>query len=271
MSATPALPLRAKFVAILLLGGALIAAVGISLSYAAVTARLGDEFAARGGLLAGAITHASSIARTDEDLRQVVQAVLADENSLRAAMIVAREDGRIIVSSRPDLNNAPLARLNDPELSAELRGALVEGRFGHHLHAETNELRLFAPLYHRPKTERPDLGPSGHRGVIYLALDAAAYNGAIAKALWCAVATVLLVVGLMILFAYLLLERQVIGPILAIRQAVTARGQGDRRARIQTIGRDEIGALARTFNEMSDAVDGIEGHLRRARRDAVAG
>lgn len=78
---------------------------------------------------------------------------------------------------------------------------------------------------------------------------------------WLAVAVA--AAGLLALLLIGALSRRLLGPIEALTDAARGMEQGDRTRRVPVVSRDEIGELARTFNEMAEAIARTE-TLRRA-------
>ena len=78
---------------------------------------------------------------------------------------------------------------------------------------------------------------------------------------WLAVAVA--AAGLLALLWIGALSRRLLGPIEALTAAARGMEQGDRTRRVAVVSRDEIGELARSFNEMAEAIARTE-TLRRA-------
>ncbi|HTP08812.1 MAG TPA: HAMP domain-containing sensor histidine kinase [Anaerolineae bacterium] len=66
-----------------------------------------------------------------------------------------------------------------------------------------------------------------------------------------------------------LISRRISKPIVALTQATAAMSEGDLSTRAQVMGRDEIGTLAQSFNEMADQVEETIMTLRRFVSDAA--
>lgn len=79
-------------------------------------------------------------------------------------------------------------------------------------------------------------------------------------------ATLVSVVLLSVAVASLLLTRMVAGPLRRLSAAAQSFGAGDMSARVRLTQNDEIGAVARTFDEMADRIT----HLLRGHKELLA-
>jgi len=98
-------------------------------------------------------------------------------------------------------------------------------------------------------------GPAYGREIVNSVAQAWALSGAIAVALAA-------IVGWLV-------SRQISKPIVALTHVTTAMSEGDLSRRAHVAGRDEIGTLAHSFNEMADQVEETITTLRRFVSDAA--
>ncbi|MFQ6133288.1 MAG: HAMP domain-containing protein, partial [Armatimonadota bacterium] len=73
-----------------------------------------------------------------------------------------------------------------------------------------------------------------------------------------------ILLGLVGVVLALLVTRAVLAPLLRLRDAAGAMAQGDFSQRAAATSRDEIGALAQSFNTMADALARTQGELRQS-------
>jgi two-component system sensor histidine kinase BaeS len=83
------------------------------------------------------------------------------------------------------------------------------------------------------------------------------------------IAGVALAVAVLVAGAALLISRRVLRPIGRLTAAAHRLGEGDRSSRVQVSGRDELAALARSFNQMADSVSEAEDNQRRLIADVA--
>ncbi len=77
------------------------------------------------------------------------------------------------------------------------------------------------------------------------------------------------VVGVLVTGGALLISRRVLRPIGTLTAAARRLGGGDRFGRVPDSGRDELGELARAFNQMADSVRAAEADQRRLIADVA--
>ncbi len=106
-----------------------------------------------------------------------------------------------------------------------------------------------------PGTAGGWLATKNYRGAILLKMNTKGTEAAISTILWRLFPTLLAGVAVPMFLALLLLQRQVLAPVGAIRRAMTRQKSGDATARAPSLGNDEFGDVARTFNEMLDVLD----------------
>jgi two-component system sensor histidine kinase BaeS len=78
-----------------------------------------------------------------------------------------------------------------------------------------------------------------------------------------------IVVAALVAAGALLISRRVLRPIATLTSVVRRFGAGDRGERVPDTGRDEIGELARAFNQMADSLHAAEDNQRRLIADVA--
>ena len=104
--------------------------------------------------------------------------------------------------------------------------------------------------------EPPDMVPEPRSTVL-----ASAFNRSL---MWAGAAA-----AVMGLFLVWLVSRRVLAPVRSLSVAARRLGQGDLAQRVDTVGRDEIGELGRTFNSMATGLEQAERQRRNLMSDVA--
>ncbi len=135
--------LRVRFLAALLLGAALVTAIGSYATYQVAQSHIQNQLVERSKLLASAINHSAMIAHSDADLQHVIQEVLNDNPDLRMIAVMLKDGQKVISSASADHR----AFSKTEHEWQELVDTIGAGNFG--FHAERDQaLVLIAPLWH---------------------------------------------------------------------------------------------------------------------------
>ena len=136
--------LRVRFLATLLLGAALVTAVGSYATYHIAQSHIQNQLLERGRLLGSAINHAAMISSRRQDLQHVIDEVLNDNSDIRTIAIMLREARELIASASSE--NIEFSETSESHLWHDLVIATQSGHFG--LHVEYNrDLVVTVPLW----------------------------------------------------------------------------------------------------------------------------
>ncbi len=278
--------LRAKFLVPLLLGGVTVAGAGAWVTYRTTASQLEWQLVQRGQSLASALNHTAMVATMRWQTQHVVEAILRDSREVQHIVIAMHRPPRIHAASNPEWVDRTLSDLPDAHLAVHLRDSMDDGGFGAHFDSAGERFVFIAPLgphisdsgdharHLMPDTGR-DSAAASHdgsasagpiRGAILIQLDTGSADRGISSILWRLFGVLALGTLLLLALAYLLVSRRVLEPLRRISATMTRRKSGDSAARVPSLGDDEIGKVASTFNEMLDARD-----AQRARLGEAAG
>lgn len=126
--------LRVRFLAAMLLGAALVTAIGSYATYQVAQSHIQNQLAERSKLLASAINHSAMIAKNDADLQHVIEEVLKDNFDIRTIAVMTKDSQKLIASA--SAGETAFSANGDDHLFRELAEAIRAGEFG--LHAENN-------------------------------------------------------------------------------------------------------------------------------------
>lgn len=278
--------LRAKFLVPLLLGGVTVAGAGAWVTYRTTASQLEWQLVHRGQSLASALNHTAMVATMRWQTQHVVEAILRDSREVQHIVIAMHRPPRIHAASNPEWVDRTLSDLPDAHLAVHLRDSMDNGGFGAHFDSAGERFVFIAPLGAQisdsgdhARNLMPDTGKdsaaASHdgsasagpiRGAILIQLDTGSADRGISSILWRLFGVLALGTLLLLAFAYLLISRRVLEPLRRISATMTRRKSGDSAARAPSLGDDEIGKVASTFNEMLDARD-----AQRARLGEAAG
>ena len=267
----------------LIVGGAMLGLLGSWITYEDAVSQLRQEFVHRGQVLAGAIAGLVNATEGKSpqnfvDLRIAIEEFESLEPSVLEVMIATSEPFVILVSTAHAGVTSDEGMMNS--LSTVLR-SVEEGKFGHYFDA-IGDMTVLLPI--RPRnveigqTIEPDevvalpdggteLRYSGdnYRGVILLKLDWSSTREASTALLWQAVLVNLISILLLLSLAYFLLRRMVLKPMATIHSTLREQEEEHAEARVPSLPNDEIGSVGATLNQLLDAIEERDQHLKQSR------
>jgi signal transduction histidine kinase len=277
--------LHARFLLPLLVGGIIAAAAGAWVTYTTTIGHLTDQLLQRAVQLASALNHSTMVSDDGFRIQRVVRKIAGETPEVQLIVIATRDSRKVIASSFSGWNERGIDQLPNARLRRKMIDALEHGRFGPYIDEDSRSLSYIAPLkpqtpgrgvYLRPANavepmHNKGLGwiegeptaampfpsasiPSRYRGAILIQLNQRGMEQAVASILGRLFTAVLGGVMITIMIAYLLLNRQVITPLNAIRLAMDRQSSGDASARAPMRIFDEIGHVAVRFNSMLDTL-----------------
>ncbi|MCH7543907.1 MAG: PAS-domain containing protein [Proteobacteria bacterium] len=297
MALTEFRSLHTRFLLPLLLGGIIAAAAGAWVTYTTTIGHFTDQLLQRAVQLASALNHSTMLGDDGTRIQRLVQEIAGDTPDIRLIIIATRDSRKVIASSVSGWNNRPIDQLPDSHLRRKMVDAIEHGRFGPHIDEDSRTLSYIAPL--QPLSPRrgvrlrpansdgpmmsgqaigwsPDAPavaaaavmrpprtafPRRYRGAILIQLSQRGMEQAVASILERLFTAVLGGVMITMMIAYLLLNRQVITPLIAIRLAMDRQSSGEAFARAPVRIYDEIGHVAIRFNSMLDTLGDRESAL----------
>ncbi len=296
MARTESHSLHARFLLPLLVGGIIAAAAAAWVTYTTTIGHFTDQLLQRAMQLASALNHSTILGDDGTRIQHVVREIAGDMPEVQLIVIATRDSREVIASSVSGWNNRGIDQLPNSHLRQEMVDALEHGRFGPHIDEDSHSLSYIAPLQPlspgRGVHLRPANGfgpmsgrtigwsgaavagaaaavmrspqmlfPRRYRGAILIQLSQRGMEQAVASILGRLFTAVLGGVMITMMIAYLLLNRQVITPLNAIRLAMDRQGSGDASARAPVRFDDEIGHVAVMFNSMLDTLGDRESAL----------
>lgn len=100
-----------------------------------------------------------------------------------------------------------------------------------------------------------DVQPNAVNGAVRVSYSLDKMDGLINHELWKSIGGSVLFLAIGLILVNLLLKSCIINPLKALLDVVSRRAKGDLDARATVYSEDELGNLARSFNEMSDIMD----------------
>ena len=284
----PGSSLRWKFLLPLLLAGTGVTLAGAWFTYQNTESQLERQLLSRSELLASALNHAAMVATTHFQVQHVVEEVMKDSPEIERIVVFTENDGKVLAASEASWVGQGIEQLPD-HVRDHLTEARQDGAPGHHFDADGKKFLFAAPLgthvgahadssgqampAARMEHDGADNAMPSSRGVILVQLNRRATNLAVSSILWREFLALLAAVALTMVLAYFLVSEHVLDPLRRIRATMTRRRSGDMTARAPSLKDDEMGDLARTFNDMLDALDDQRaelGHQPRADRTVLA-
>lgn len=187
---------------------------------------------------------------------------LSTSTGLRFSII--REDGTVLAdSSQSDLRR--VAAMENHRQRPEVVGALARGEAFEHRQSSSIGEWLY---YYAHRIDR-DGTPLG---VIRVALPRSVVEedlSVLRMVVWVAAS----VIALMILIVLYIIVSRIVQPVMTLNLAAQAMARGDYRQRVFVPSRDELGALAKSFNQMSEELGSQLHQLRESaqRQSTVLG
>ena len=247
--------LTATVAAIALVAGALLSRMAVTHEFQ----RLESEERGRG--VEGAARVLSERLRAGGPAAVSDSALVALAAPLRVHLILAAPDGRVLAASEPELRTVQIT--HGPGGGVDIVGSVRTGgvlsvRRARILGGTSGEVRdgggaRLGTLYPFPRAA--EAGMSREAGFLV----------AVNRGLLIAV----LAGGALALLLALALSRRILGPVEALTRATRRLEAGDLTQRVTLHSRDEIGALARAFNAMAEALERNETSRRRLVADVA--
>jgi two-component system NtrC family sensor kinase len=250
------------------LGAAAILWVADQLSLERQRAQLEGLVALSADRTAGIIHRAAhdGMLRNDADgVRRIIENIAAQEgvDSVR----IYNKEGRVRVSSRRDEEGRLVDKRSDECIACHAgpqpKAGLERGDRMRMLRAgEGRALGIITPIYNEPKCTACHVHPASQRvlGILDVRLSMAQADAAL-RASERQMQYGLFATGLaVLLLSFVLLWALVLRPVKRLRRAIERTGEGDLSARVPVRTTDEMGELARSWNEMT-------GDLHHARED----
>lgn len=207
--------------------------------------------------LASAIYHGlevSMIRNNPDEMREIIQSLQSEPMVRRVEIFAA--DGRLWTSSD---GSGPRVAL-DP---ADLERAVREGRPLVREHPHTGELLALQPIVNRPACQGCHAADIPTLGVVSVALDTTRLNRQVASSTRLLEGLLALTALAAMLVLSLPLSRFVLRPVRALASGVTRLARGDYSTRVEWHGNDEMGLLARAFNDMAERIQRYTAGLNR--------
>ena len=254
--------LRAQLVLPLLLAGLGIAIVGILTGAFGVTAYLEGQTRLRAQRVSFHVSLAAESLDELSELRRVVASLGADRDVARI-VVAAGEPPRVVAATHRAWVGKPVSELDDPPMRALLLRAIEIGD------PVSRPGEEFSQLIARPffmddahASALASASPA-RRGAVFVQLTNDSGQRAVLRTAFGGTAACMGLVVAFTLFSQAELRRRVLQPLEAIRNAFDRRADGDPFATAPVLRDDEIGALAQSFNEMTDRLARTESHLQR--------
>ena len=137
--------LRTKFLVLLALGGSLVAATGLWITYMTTVSHFESQLIKQSKLLAASLNHSAMVADTSMQVQHVVDE-LSRSPEINYIVVATLEPAEIMVSSNRAWSGTRLDQLPDRHLGEHLLEFVAQGEFGHHFDNEANTLVLTVPL-----------------------------------------------------------------------------------------------------------------------------
>ena len=284
----PRSKLRVRFLASLFGGGTLVALVGLWFTYSTMTTYLRSEMLDCARLLASTLNLSALGTTSTQDFRRVVEEISLTPE-VQQIVIVTRAPPQVLASSTPSLNGVAVADLPPSRFKDEILSALHNPAplpFAHtrgldftyvtalerHDPRDMAAVRAAAARSHTTGDDGPSepaqhVAPTHPRhlddhGIILIRLNQAGMQAAAHGILWRIGAALIAVAVIMAAIAYIILQRQVLAPVMHLRRAMDRQISGDRSAFAEIQRHDEIGHLSRAFNAVIRARDRAEAELK---------
>ncbi len=241
----------------LLLGFAVIAAVGLTLLWHFYQNHIDQRQLERAKLLAEAVHHAAGATHDVTALQRFVMSMAA-EREVVLIVVAVGEPLRVVAASRHTWRGALLEHLPHAGLAGVM--GQVHSQRGDRLFSryQNAEIWVVEPLLYGTQSEGKALL---ERGVVGVVVDVEAIPPFVVTGLF---VTAVLLMALLLLFVTVYawgLRRHVLQPMQRINAAVLKRAAGDRTALVPALAGREMAEVARAINQMIE-------EMERARREA---
>ena len=245
------LKIIAPLVAVSLLGS-LIGAATIARVH---ESNLHQQIELRAANLADAIGRTAASLGDTAALRKIV-ASQRDDSEVQLILVTLAPSRRVVASNRFELVRFKIDELEDVEAEETIQ-AIETGQVVAKNEEDEHHFVYAMPIYRHNAAGR-DEGPLG---AVMVVLDTAQAHAQARGAVWTTVAQIVAGVAVLYLLAFAALHRTFLIPLSRIQQAMEMRRRGDRGARAEVVGHDEIAQLAASLNETFDALSQKERQL----------
>ncbi|MFQ5955847.1 MAG: sensor histidine kinase [Kiloniellales bacterium] len=285
--------LGGRFLRPLVLGGTAAAAATAWLTYQAAFGQLEQQLEQRARLIAGMVNHAAMVSTKASALRHVLEDVLGAEPEVQAIVVTIKGPAvppRILAAIDRAPADAEIERTPAAHVQADIRTAIEQGAFGRHPHPDGQRFVYIAPLaphisqqvIRDPRAGRESTAHGGakldgllttkaYRGAIVLTLNRGRLDQAIAALMWRHLLALAAAIAITVLLAYVLLRRQVLGPMGAMGEVLRRREQDRPTGFAPAPAGDEIAELKYGLDRMLGVQERQQARLARfaAARAAV--
>ena len=247
------LGLRAKLNLPVALGALLLSVLGTLALYHFETLSVEQHMLDQSRAHANAIATVAEMAREPGVLQRFVT-VTADETGVEEVVVAAGQPLVVVAASPSSWVGLPASDLPDPEhILDDLERAVASNVVSYDLrHDEHDTVDYTLPV-------RTPVGqPQGHlpqRGAVMVHFDGQPLRAAARTATLWGMAIMLTGIVLATLAMSVLLKRLVLNPVAAISRVTAARSAGDDKQRVDSRAGDELGTMARRFDQMLDHLD----------------
>ncbi|MGB0713260.1 MAG: ATP-binding protein [Gammaproteobacteria bacterium] len=278
-----AVSLKTKLLFFMSVPGLLVCALVAWGVYQSALEQLRQDLIERGHLLSTAVNEATHASASSDAIRIAVEDITHKSDAISGITVATRAPFTIWASSVRSTN--PLDD-GGADMLVALATASRSGIFGHYF-AANGDLVILEPLWREDGLA--DLGPSAnrmymegefqapdeaaipaelplkavdaliipdehYRGAVYIRFDWSFARQQAGTALWNAAAIAL--AGLMVLMvvAWMVINRLVLRPITTIRDGIHAQAEGHQDHRLPDLGSDEFGELGANFNTMVEKI-----------------
>ncbi|CAG1007254.1 two-component system, sensor histidine kinase and response regulator [Myxococcaceae bacterium] len=250
--------LRARLVLPLLGAGLAVTIVGVAGSLIGFTEYFEHQAEVRAKRVSYHVSLAAEAVDEANELDHLVASLAADRD-IERVIVAEGNPPRVLAASRRIWVGMTVDALPDSRARALLRRAIesddvVGGRGRGFSYAVARPLYLGHAAH---------LGTTRSRGAVFVQLVEDAGQANVMRVAFTGTGVCMGLVLAFTLLSQAELRRRVLDPLAAIGDALARRAGGDPAARAPVLHDDEIGALARTLNEVSDRLERTESQLQR--------
>jgi PAS domain S-box-containing protein len=206
------------------------------------------------------------ISESPEELMRAIEIISREPDADSIVITMGENPPMIIGASDRSLVGEPLAAVTDENIRNDIQTAYASGQSVQKAVDDDFEHTVIpVTITTMGLNNRPE------RGVIRLTLRTTAIYQQMDRDLYRLMLILTATISLTILLIYASISRNVFRPVLAIRNTMKRRAEGDRHAYAPVERNDEIGTVAKTLNDMLDAISAGETRLNAILATAVDG
>ncbi len=214
----------------------------------------------QGELVTNAINYAADSVSSIAELQRLVDQ-LGSEPEISMIMVVAGEPQRIYAGTRHEWNHELVTNVDDAEIIKDTQEISRDKKSIMHFYIDKNIAEIGMPLLKRNRNMEGDVLL---HGAILVHMDTTALRAEQLRRTWEMAGTMILATILGALLVWWLLHHYVLRGTHAIALAIAERNNGNRTARAETFGDDELTWLALTLNAMFDELEEEESERNHA-------